>query len=79
MPGPQQTQTWLIEQVAALLELDQTEVDPEADLISLGLNSIQTLELSAKLEDFVERPIDPRWVLTHNTISDLVCYLESSS
>ncbi len=70
---------WLVEKVAALLELPAAEIDPHAPLQSLGLDSLAAVTLSGELSDHLHRPVEPTIVYSHPTIAALTAHFSAET
>jgi thioester reductase-like protein len=70
-------QQWLIERVAAALNVALESVDPHAPLQSLGLDSMAAVTLAGELEAYLGRPVAPTVVYDFPTIQLLAQNLAS--
>jgi len=70
--------TWLVTKLAEILELDPNSIDPYLDLTDYGLSSIETVNLSGDLENFLARRLSPTLLWDYPTIDALAQYLAAS-
>ncbi|WP_416676132.1 aminotransferase class I/II-fold pyridoxal phosphate-dependent enzyme [Egbenema bharatensis] len=68
-------QQWLIQKLAERLNVAPGEIDVQAEFIDYGLNSIEAINLSGELENFLERRLDPTLLWEYPTIEALSLYL----
>ncbi len=66
---------WLIAKLAEKLEIDSGEIDPHTDLTDYGLNSIEAVNLSGELENFLERRLPPTLLWDYPTLAELAKHL----
>jgi 8-amino-7-oxononanoate synthase len=71
--------SWLVARLAELLELDPDEIDPQEDLTDYGFSSVDAVNLSGDLENFLGRRLSPTVVWEYPTIEGLSKYLASES
>lgn len=71
----QDTVTWLIHQVAAIRNIDPSEIDPEMDFQHLGLESIDMVELSGRLETRTGQSLTPTIAYSYPRIKSLAEFL----
>lgn len=72
-------ETWLVNYVATQLNIASESIDPDEDLVNLGLSSRQAILLAANLESFIDKPTDPALIWEYPTIRLLAQHLEQSS
>lgn len=70
---------WLVARLAQLLELDPDEIDLQQDLTDYGLSSVDAVNLSGDIENFLGRRLSPTIVWEYPTIEELSQYLASDS
>lgn len=70
---------WIVHWVAAKLKVPTGEVDPDVPLIELGLDSLEALELSGRLETLLLCEVSPLIVREHPTISAISAFLTVAS
>jgi amino acid adenylation domain-containing protein len=76
-PAGVEIETYLRERAAAILELEAEEVSPEADLITLGLESVSMMELVAAVKRDFGLTLYPGEILQRPSIRQLASYLEA--
>jgi 8-amino-7-oxononanoate synthase len=70
---------WLINQLAERLDLSVSEIDIHKDFNEYGLNSIEAVNLSGNLENFLGRKLDPTLLWDYPNIQSLALYLADES
>ncbi|WP_075901448.1 aminotransferase class I/II-fold pyridoxal phosphate-dependent enzyme [Moorena bouillonii] len=73
--GASSIATWLVSKLADVLELDAQEIDIHRDFTDYGLNSIEAVNLSGELENFLEHRLSPTLLWDHDNIEALAEYL----
>jgi 8-amino-7-oxononanoate synthase len=68
-------QQWLITKLAERLNIAPEDINIQTELIDYGLNSIEAINLSGELENFLERRLDPTLLWEYPTIEALSRYL----
>ncbi len=68
-------ESWLVENIAQRLGVNNSEVDIEEPFASLGLDSVQAVRLSADLEDYLDLKLSPTLIYDYPNISSLAGYL----
>jgi acyl carrier protein len=71
-------QWWLVERVAAELELDPGEMDVTIPLERYGLDSRAAASLSGDLEDWMGRPVPATLVWDYPTIEEISEHLKDT-
>jgi 8-amino-7-oxononanoate synthase len=71
--------SWLVARIAELLELDPDEIDRQQDLTDYGLSSVDAVNLSGDLENFLGCRLPPTIVWEYPTIEELSQYLAANS
>lgn len=74
-----EVQNWLINYVAEQMGMPADQVDPDEELVNLGLSSRQAIVLTAKLEAWIDRPTDPALIWEYPTIRLLAQHLGQPS
>ncbi|MBP2321593.1 acyl carrier protein [Kibdelosporangium banguiense] len=69
---------WLVEQLSVHLDIPVSQVDPDKDFESYGLDSRAGMQISGKLEKLLERRLSPAVVYEHTSINALVDHLVAS-
>lgn len=72
---PEAIETWLVEQIATLLNTDVAEIDPDAPFDSYGLDSADAIGLTGELEDWLQQPISPTLIYDYPTVAALAEHL----
>jgi 8-amino-7-oxononanoate synthase len=67
--------SWLVARIAELLELDPEEINLQEDLTDYGLSSVDAVNLSGDLENFLKKRLSPTVVWEYPTIEGLSKYL----
>lgn len=68
-------QSWLQEQLAALLGVDPIEIDLDRPFNEYGLASVDAVGLSGELAEMIERPLSPTIIYDYPTIALLARHL----
>ncbi len=66
---------WLISQLAERLEVPSESIDPHKDFVEYGLNSIEAVNLSGGLENYLGCRLSPTLIWDCPNIETLVRYL----
>ena len=74
-PDAAAIRAWLVIEVAGLVRTSPDEVDPLQPFTSYGIGSSQALELAAKLEDWIGRPLSPTLIWDYPNIESLARHL----
>lgn len=70
-PAEEAVRRWLTERFAALLACGSDEIDPDAPLTELGLDSVTMVGVCTDLEAYVGVPVDAELVWDNPTIAAL--------
>ncbi|SHN11708.1 acyl carrier protein [Roseibium suaedae] len=62
-----EVQSFLKERLSFYTKMDQDKIAQDADLISLGLQSIDAVLISGEIEDHFKIELDPSTVFEHDT------------
>jgi acyl carrier protein len=73
----QDIQDWLMSEVSKRLGIPIAEIDPTEPLDQYGLESLDAVELTADLEDWLERSVPPMALYDHPTVESLSQFLAS--
>ena len=75
VPNVEAIHHWLIEQVAAQLQVPSSEIDIDETLAHYGLSSVVAVGISGQLQDWLNRSISPTLLYDYPTIASLAQYL----
>ncbi|GAA4548857.1 acyl carrier protein [Amycolatopsis samaneae] len=70
-----QVRAWLIDRVAFLLELRAQDIDPDAELAELGLDSVYAVMLGGEIEEEFGLVVEPTVAWDNPTITVLAGHL----
>lgn len=68
-------QAWLVSQLAGRLGMEIAEIDIQKDFPDYGMNSIEAVNLSGELENYLERRLSPTLIWDYPNIQSLAEYL----
>lgn len=74
-PTRESIENWLIEKVAELLELKPHKIDIKQDFSEYGLDSVEAVNLSGELENYLECRLSPTLLWDYSNIETLSEYL----
>ncbi len=77
-PTRESIETWLIEKVAKLLELNPYEIDIEREFSEYNLDSVEAVNLSGELENYLECRLSPTLLWDYPNIETLAEYLATN-
>lgn len=63
---------WLIDYLADLLEVEQSEIDTSLSFDQYGLDSSTAVGITGDLSDWLSRDLDPTLLYDHPTVDALV-------
>jgi acyl carrier protein len=73
-----QMQTWIVDLLADMFELDKSDLTSESNLYSdLDIDSIDAVDLAVKLKQLTGKRLQPEVFKTIRTIGDVVSALET--
>jgi 8-amino-7-oxononanoate synthase len=72
-------EAWLISKIAEQLELESHQIDPQKDFTEYGLNSIEAVNISGELENFLGCRLSPTLLWDYQNIQTLARYLAESA
>ena len=78
-PTAESIQKWLVDQLAHRLELTAGEIDIREPFASYGVGSVQAVELTADLEQWLGRRLSPTLAWEYPNIQTLARYLAEGS
>ncbi|MER7212851.1 acyl carrier protein [Streptosporangium sp. NPDC000239] len=73
--SPDTIRMWLRERVAFYVERDPEEIDPDVELVEIGLDSVFAMSLSGDIEDEFGVFVEPTVAWDHPTVNALTGYL----
>ncbi len=76
-PNLEEIQEWMVNQIAKLLEIDREEVDITVPFARYGLDSAAAIGLTADLEDWLQRELNPTLLYDYPTIQELSKHLQT--
>lgn len=68
-------ESWLRDELARALEIQTPEIDVEAPLTEIGLDSVALLEITGALEEWLGFELSPSTLTQHRTIRALSTHL----
>jgi acyl carrier protein len=71
-------QTWIVDYLAQLLEVDPGDVDVTVPFDRYGLDSAAAVGMTGELADWLDHEMDPTLLYDYPTIESLVQYLSIS-
>jgi acyl carrier protein len=78
LPSKSEIETWIVDYVAELLEVEPSKIDVTIPFDRYGLDSSAAVGLAGDLEDWLERELDPTMVYDYPSIDSLTQYLTES-
>ncbi len=72
-------QTWLADKLAGVLQTAAEDLDLDRDFADYGLDSVEAVNLSGELENFLGRRLSPTLLWDYPSISLLAEYLDGSA
>jgi acyl carrier protein len=69
--------TWLVDQVKTIAKVEADVIDINEQFINYGLNSVDAVNLSGELEDYLGYEIPASIMYEFSTINELVQHLSS--
>jgi len=70
-----QLEEWLINQLAAQLNVPKKDIDPVRRLEEYGLDSLEAVALTGELEVMLGRPVDPTILWDYPSVRAVAAYL----
>lgn len=67
--------TWLVDRIAFYLQRSSEEIDPDAPLVEIGLDSVYAMTLSGDVEERFNIEVEPTMAWDHPTVNALAEYL----
>ncbi len=78
LPTQKEVQTWIVNYVAELLEINPNRIDVTIPFDRYGLDSSAAVGLAGDLEDWLERELDPTLLYDYPTIKTLSQHIVES-
>ncbi len=78
LPTQKEVQTWIVNYVAELLEINPNRIDAAIPFDRYGLDSSAAVGLAGDLEDWLERELDPTLLYDYPTIKTLSQHIVES-
>lgn len=72
-------QTFIIQELSVLLNIDTSKVDPDIEFLNLGIDSLAGLSLMTKLENLLKMELDPLIFWDYPTIEQLSQHLSEKA
>lgn len=72
--GKDQLSRWLSERVAQELEIPVEEVDVDASIMALGIDSLTLVAIAGQLAEYLDQEIDAEVVWEHDTVGKLASH-----
>ncbi|MEB3357148.1 MAG: acyl carrier protein [Synechococcales bacterium] len=73
--APTEIQTWIINYLAELLEVDPDEIDPTVPFDCYGLDSAVAVGMTGDLEDWLGQRLDPTLLYDYPTVESFAQHL----
>jgi acyl carrier protein len=77
-PTEDAIRTWLITNIASVVNLDPASIDVRQTFDNYGLDSLQAVSLSGDLETWLNREISPTVVWDYPTVEQLARHLSAN-
>ncbi len=74
-PKVQEIVEWLVRHIAQRAQIDPRIVDLQAPFVQFGLNSLEAVDLSGELEQWLGRSLSPTLIYDYPSIDALACHL----
>ena len=78
LPTQKEVQTWIVNYVAELLEINPNRINVTIPFDRYGLDSSAAVGLAGDLEDWLERELDPTLLYDYPTIKTLSQHIVES-
>jgi len=73
------TETFLLNMLAQVLEVEQAQLSPLLTLDEQGLDSLMSLRLLRRIQQRSDVEIDPEWLLEYRTVRELAECLDAKA
>ncbi|MBZ5508324.1 MAG: acyl carrier protein [Acidobacteriia bacterium] len=77
-PTEEAIRTWLITNIASVVNMDPSSIDIRQTFDNYGLDSLQAVSLSGDLETWLNREISPTVVWDYPTVEQLAQHLSAN-
>jgi 8-amino-7-oxononanoate synthase len=77
-PTEETIRTWLITNIASVVNIDPSRIDVRQTFDNYGLDSLQAVSLSGDLETWLNREISPTVVWDYPTVEQLARHLSEN-
>ncbi|HEX4603017.1 MAG TPA: acyl carrier protein [Candidatus Angelobacter sp.] len=77
-PTEEAIRTWLITNIASVVNMDPSTIDVRQTFDNYGLDSLQAVSLSGDLETWLNREISPTVVWDYPTVEQLAQHLSAN-
>src|SRR2546423_13861907 len=77
-PTEEAIRTWLVENIASVVNMDPGQIDVHQTFDNYGLDSLQAVSLSGDLENWLSTEISPTVVWDYPTVEQLARYLSEN-
>jgi 8-amino-7-oxononanoate synthase len=77
-PTEEAIRTWLITNIASVVNMDPSSIDVRQTFDHYGLDSLQAVSLSGDLETWLSREISPTVVWDYPTVEQLAQHLSTN-
>jgi len=78
LPSKTEIETWIVDYVAELLEVEPDKIDVTIPFDRYGLDSSAAVGLAGDLEDWLDEELDPTMLYDYPTIESLTQHLVES-
>lgn len=78
-PTPKEIASWLTQRIAARLSLDISQIQLHKPFTELGMGSLDAVEITADLGQWLQRPLSPTIAYNHPNIASLADWLATAS
>lgn len=78
LPSKSEIETWIVDYVAELLEVEPDKIDVTIPFDRYGLDSSAAVGLAGDLEDWLDEELDPTMLYDYPTIRSLTQHLVES-
>jgi 8-amino-7-oxononanoate synthase len=79
VPSAEAIEGWLIDKIAEMLTLEPNQIDVQQDFSEYGLDSVEAINLSGELENYLGRRLSPTLLWDYPNIETLAQYLADTT